>query len=268
MPNQPAVTLCLLTFSDYSHLVRRMLDSVRNHCGREQYRLVVGANTPGRGTLDLLQRRCSSGEIDQLIVSEQNLNKCPMMRRMFAEVRTEYIWWFDDDSCVTEDSALAGWLEAARASPPSTVQWGLEAWCDSTSGFTDLDDPLAFVRSASWYRGLPPPSWRPGGKGEFDFDGLGIGDGRWFFVVGGCFMIRTSAVRQMDWPDRRLSFLGEDVFLGEAIRQQGWTLGNLGALGVAVNTAPRRGTALQTLQLHPDGETGISVWTKQRAAMP
>jgi hypothetical protein len=260
---EPAITICVLTFSDYPHLVRRMLDSVRNHCQRAHYRLVVAANAAGRETLQLLETRYGSGEIDQLILSETNLNKCPMMRRIFNQVRTEYIWWFDDDSYVIDDDALPGWLEAARASPPSTVQWGLEAWCDCTSGFTDLDDPLGFVRSASWYRGLPPPSWRPGGKGEFNFDGLGIGDGRWCFVVGGCFMVRTRAVRIMDWPDRRLSFLGDDVFLGEAIRQQRWTLGNLGSLGVAINTAPRRGTALRTLRLTPDLEAGVSVWTSE-----
>lgn len=268
MSGGPAITICVLTFSDYPQLVRRMLDSVRNHCQRAHYRLIVGANAAGRETLELLKNRHSGGEIDHLILSETNLNKCPMMRRIFDEVHTEYIWWFDDDSYITDDGALSGWLEAARASPPSTVQWGLEAWCDCTSGFTDLGDPLAFVRTASWYRGLPPPSWRPGGKGEFDFGGLGIGDGRWCFVVGGCFMIRTRAVRTMDWPDRRLSFLGDDVFLGEAIRQQRWTIGNLGSRGVAVNTAPRRGTGLRTLQLPPNPDVGVSVGTNRVTPYP
>jgi GT2 family glycosyltransferase len=247
MDPRPAITICVLTFSDYPHLARRVLDSIRRHCQRSDYRLVVGANAVSSATLQLLQSRYSAGEIDQLIVSETNLNKCPMMGKMFPEVGTEFIWWFDDDSCITDNCALPRWLETARASPPSTVQWGAQAWCDTTAGFTDLDDAVAFVRSASWYRGLPPPFWHPGGKGEFNFQGLGIGDGRWLFIVGGCFMIRTTAVRQMGWPDRRLSFLGEDVFLGEAIRQQGWSLGNLGTPGVALNTEPRRGTALTTM---------------------
>jgi GT2 family glycosyltransferase len=247
MDSGQTITICVLAFSDYPHLAQRVLDSIRTRCQRLDYRLVVGANAVSSATLKLLQSRYRAGEIDQLIVSETNINKCPMMVKMFSQVSTDYIWWFDDDSYITDDDALFRWLEAARASPSSTVQWGAQAWCDTTAGFTDLEDAVAFVRSASWYRGLPPPFWHPGGKGEFNFQGLGIGDGRWLFIVGGCFMIRTMALRQMDWPDRRLSFLGEDVFLGEAIRQQGWSLGNLGTPGVAVNTEPRRGTDLTTL---------------------
>jgi GT2 family glycosyltransferase len=244
---RPVVTICVLVFADHPDLARRVLDSIRGHCRRAQYRLVVGANAVSEETMELLQARHRAEEIDVLVVSQINLHKCPMMRRMFQHVKTEYVWWFDDDSYIAEDGALDSWLEAARSSPPSTVEWGPQAWCDYSSGFTDLEDPVSFVRTAPWYRGLPPPSWRPGGKGEFNFQGLGIGDGRWLFVVGGCFMIRTRALHEMNWPDPRLSFLGEDVFLGEAIRQQGWNVCNLGAPGVAVNTEPRRGKNLSTL---------------------
>ena len=42
------------------------------------------------------------------------------------------------------------------------------------------------------------------------------------------------------WPDPRLLRSGDDVFLGEAIRQQGWEFCNLEE-GVAIDTEPRRG---------------------------
>lgn len=54
-------------------------------------------------------------------------------------------------------------------------------------------------------------------------------------------MIRTAAVRALGWPDPRLFKMGDDVFLGEAIRQQGWGLENLGMLGIAIGTGPGRG---------------------------
>jgi GT2 family glycosyltransferase len=162
-----------------------------------------------------------------------------MMRRMFEEIETEFIWWLDDDCYIIEPATLAHWLKQSLAAPGSTVMWGQMAFCGH--GFTDIGDVFGFVRTASWYRGLPPPSWYPGGKGEFNFQNKGTGDGRWFFVVGGCWLIRTWAVRALDWPDKRLIKLGDDVFLGEAIRQNGWALENIDTPGVAINTQPRRG---------------------------
>src|SRR5437867_34003 len=159
---QPLVTICVLTFGGYSGLARQTLDSIQRCCLRTEYKLVVGANAVCAETSRLLTARHEAGDIDRLIVSATNLSKCPMMRRMFAEIDTEYIWWFDDDSYITEPGALAQWIRAAP-------------------------------------------------------------------------------VRALDWPDHRLLRTGDDVFLGEAIRQQGWDQRDLGPLGVALDTEPRRG---------------------------
>jgi GT2 family glycosyltransferase len=239
----PRVTICLLTFGDYPDLASRALDSIRRHCPRADYRLVVGANAVCAETLRLLRARHEDREIDELVLSPTNLSKCPMMRRMFARIDTEYIWWFDDDSHITEPGALTRWLQIAETSSPSTVLWGAMACCGHPASFAGAADARSFVRSAAWYRGFPPPSWRVGGGGEFNFRGLELGNGRWLFVLGGCFMIRTSAVRALDWPDPRLLRTGDDVFLGEAIRQQGWEQRNLTPLGVALDTEPTRGPA-------------------------
>jgi hypothetical protein len=237
----PKVTICGLTYGEYPQLIRRLIESIQRHCSRSEYRLVVGANAACSETLDYLRGLESKGEIDCLIVSALNLNKNPMMRRMFEVIDTEFIWWFDDDSYITEPGACARWLQHASAAPDSTALWGEAAYCGHRLGFSEVEDVLGFVRSAAWYRGLPPPSWQPGGKGEFNFENRGTGDGRWIFVVGGCFLIRTLAVRAMDWPDRRLVKQGEDVFLGEAVRQQGWDLADMPNRGVAINTESRRG---------------------------
>jgi len=220
-----------------------VIESIRHCCPRSQYYLVVGANAVADETLNYLSKHLDAGEIDRLIVSPDNINKCPMMRRMLKEVSTEFIWWFDDDSYLTDPKAFERWLNCAQSSPASTVMWGEQQWCQATHGFTYLNEQatLAFVRTAGWYRGLPPPSWRPGGKGEFNYRGQGTGNGWWGFLTGGCWMIRTSAIRALDWPDPRLTKMGDDTFLGEAIRQQGWEIMNIGSPGVAINTEPRRG---------------------------
>jgi hypothetical protein len=239
---EPKVTLCVLTYGDYCHLATRVIESIRNHCPRSEYKLVVGANAAGEQTSNYLDGLRVSGAIDQLILSPVNLNQCPMMRRMFANVETEYVWWFDDDSYLTEPGTFSRWLAAAERAPEHIVLWGPLAWCDHPLGFApDLENVTAFVRSAVWYRGLPPPSWKPGGKGEFNFNGRGTGDGTWVFVPGGCWLMRASVIRSLDWPDRRLIKMGNDVLLGEAIRQQGWGLEHIDPAGVAINTEPRRG---------------------------
>ncbi|MBI4659578.1 MAG: hypothetical protein HY735_12125 [Verrucomicrobia bacterium] len=244
---KPRVAICLLTFGDYPQLARRALDSFQTNCKRSLYKLIVGANAVSHETLRLLKARQAVGDIDHLIISGTNLCKYPMMRRMFECIDTEYVWWFDDDSFVTGRRALSQWLQAADSASKPTVLWGELARCNHPLAFTDLEDPLGFVRSAPWYRGLPPPSWRAGGKGEFNFQGKGQGDGRWFFIFGGCWMMRTCALRALDWPDARLRHRGGDALLGEAIRQQGWEMANVGALGVAINTEARRGAGRDLL---------------------
>jgi len=237
------VTICLLTYGDYPHLARRAIESIRNHCPKSEYQLVVGANAVSEETSKYLEDLHAGGEMDHLIRSPANINKCPMMRLMFERVNTELVWWFDDDSYITSPDAFTRWLGTAFDAPDSAVMWGRLCRCRTPWDFTDLDDVVSFVRKASWYRGLPPPSWRPGGKGEFNFENRNSGDGRWDFIVGGCWLIRTSALRALDWPDRRLIKLGDDVLLGEAIRQQGWQLGNIGSPGVVINAEARRGRA-------------------------
>jgi hypothetical protein len=243
LKTRPEVTVCVLAYGDYPELIRRAVGSIRDRFPPGRYELAVGANSPGAATLEYLSGLQREGALARLTVSTTNLNKCGMMRRMFERVRTPWIWWFDDDSYVTDSSTFDRWLSIARRASARTMMWGQLAECDDPAEFTDLPDAVDFVRRAEWYRGLPPPDWRPGGKGEFDHEGKGRGDGRWIFILGGCWLIRARAVRALGWPDGRLVKLGDDVFLGEALRQQGWQMENVGSAGICLNPEPRRGEA-------------------------
>lgn len=219
----PAVTIAVLTYGDYPALARRAIDSVLAHCRRASYRLVVGANAVGTETRDYLKGLKARGAIDRLILSPVNINKCPMMRRMLRGVRTPYVWWFDDDSYVTSADALPERLRVARSAPPYEVIWGEVFGFGAEEHFSGGADVSGYVRRAPWYRGLPlPPDC-------------------WVFATGGCWFARTAALRALRWPDRGLVKRADDILLGEAIRQQGWTMGNIGPYGVRVNTETRRG---------------------------
>ncbi len=241
MNTAPRVTLFVLTYGNFPELAKQTIGSILRFCNRQHYLLVVGANAVGEQTRGYLQSLYQQGDIDRLYLSTDNLNKCPMMRQMFADLSTEYAWWFDDDSYILEESALEYRLAIADAAPPEEVLWGHQFFFGNENDFSYGTDVGSFVRSAAWYRGLEPPSWNPGGKGETDFEGRGCGDGRWFFITGGNWWMRSESIRNLDWPDPHLVKRNDDVFLCEAIRQQGWSFRDIGPAGVAINTAPRRG---------------------------
>ncbi|MEP6670853.1 MAG: glycosyltransferase [Chthoniobacter sp.] len=243
--NPASVSICVLTYGDFPDLARRCIESILKHCPRSDYRLLVGANAPNERTKEYLEALEAEGTIDTLICSAENINKCPMMRRLFEQVETEYIWWFDDDSWIDDPNAFALWLGVARAASPETMIWGRKYFVSHEHEFSYGRDPVEWVRRASWFSGRQPPSWQPGGKDVTDYCGRESGDGRWFFVTGGCWLIKTEAVRALDWPDRRLLKAGDDVLLGEALRQKGWTVGEvvpgLNPCGVAISDYSRRG---------------------------
>ena len=247
----PALSICVLTYGDYPELIRTTLDSIARHCHRPDYQLLVGGNAVSPATAAYLEDLHAAGTIDALILSPTNLNKCPMMRQLFARVEAPLIWWFDDDSYITDADALPARLRIAADAPAHEVQWGHMYFFGNENDFNYGHDVRTWVRQAPWYGGLEPPGWEPGGKGETDFEGRGCGDGRWFFITGGNWLIRTDTVRALDWPDTRLIKRNDDVFLTEAIRQQGWTARDIGPLGVAINTQPRRGEGedAQTMQV-------------------
>jgi GT2 family glycosyltransferase len=233
----------VLTYGPHFDLVHRCIESIRTHTDRAFYRLVVGANAVGPETDAYLRELDRTGAIDRIHRSRRNINKCPMMRRMFREVKTPFICWFDDDSYLTEPRTLERQLKLARRSSADTMMWGARAKCNHPCLFIDIPDVDKFVRTALWYRGLTPPSLRPGGRGEFNYQGTNHGNGWWEFLLGGFWLIRTRAIRALDWPDRRLKKLGDDVLLGEALRQQGWTIQHTAERGVAIDQAARRGDA-------------------------
>jgi len=239
------VTIAVLAYGDHPALARRCLESIRRHCGRELYRLVVGANAVCAETRAYLEGLRSEGAIDRLLVSETNLNKCPMMRKMVAGLETEFLWWFDDDSFVESPAALPERLRAAGSSPSDAVMWGHVFYFGNENDFSFGTDVAGYVRRARWYRRKDPPSW------------AGSGDGRWFFPTGGCWFIRSSAIRALDWPDPGLIKRNDDVLLAEAIRQQGWEFRDIGPCGVAVNTEPRRGEGEDRETMEKQMATGM-----------
>lgn len=221
------VTICVLFYGDFPELARRFFRSLHTHTPSGLYELRIGLNAVGETTKRLAGEAARHIPGTRIFESRENLFKCPMMRRLFFHppITSRWAIWFDDDSYVTRGDWLAGlalhleqFPEAAIFGKPLFVKPG--------------PDTLRFVQNASWYRGLPwltrPHPSRGGVQPIFKF------------VAGGFWAFRTEALRGLDWPDPRLIHNEEDYLLGEALRQNGFSMRPYTG-GVAINRAARRG---------------------------
>jgi hypothetical protein len=178
--------------------------------------IFVGANAPSQQTDAVIAEYLAAGKIDRVFRSEHNRNKCPAMREMFAEVLTPLIWWFDDDSHIEALSAFDRWLDAAVDLPLTVGAWGHVFYIGGS------DYLKTQSRSAPWFKGLP----------FID---------NWWFPTGGCWMARTEAVHKLGWPHVGLVKRQDDVLLGEALRQNGYSIKDIGPSGVRISDHDRRG---------------------------
>lgn len=235
--SNPPVTICTLAYGDYPTLIQRCIESIQKCCDRSQYQLIVGANAVSDETRSYLEQCRQDKVIDDIIWRDENINKCPMMALMFEKVTTKYIWWFDDDSYVCRKDALEKRVNMAEASSHDVVMWGHQYFV-TLEDFSQGTNVQKFIKSASWYGGKPIPTTQE----------------RWLFITGGNWFVKTDAIRKIQWPDSRLIKAADDVLICEAFRQQGLQCQDIGACGVFINTAKRRGSGedIQTMKYQID----------------
>ena len=232
----PQVTICVLLFGEYPHLAKKTIGSVLEHCNDSDYQLFVGCNACCDETLEYVN---GLSQIDRLFVSEQNLNKCPMQRKMFAEIETEFVWWFDDDSYIIDPAALTTRLAYASRANPDHVLWGPTFVWESQEGFNLGVDVRPWIRAQAWYSGEPIPH---------------DSTHNWFFVIGACWFARMSLIRELDWPPEEFLKPGDDALFCEAIRQKGYQYIGIGECGVEFQTEERRAPETKEMMLHQVGK--------------
>lgn len=222
--NTPVV-VCVLMYGNYPDLHRQCLQSLIEYTPAEAYTLRIGCNEVCPATMSWLHKLQQELPI-RLFVSDRNIMKYPMMRRMFADLDPEsqpFLSWFDDDSYVT-----GPWLQAAMA----YMQDHPEIVCIGKQYYTHINkgNMVEWAEKEPWYTGRPwaldntkcPP------LPKFDF------------CTGGYWTIRTSAIKKLDWPSKSLYHNGGDAALGGALYQNYMEIGQCYDF-VQISKAPRRG---------------------------
>jgi hypothetical protein len=216
-------TVCVLLYGNYENLARRCLESIRPWVDRNRVELRIGLNEVCEGTRNYVMRDFGKATI---IESNPQIYKYPMMRRLFNEppLSTDYVMWFDDDSFIADPDTSAVLDTVERQMNSCHMLGSLYR-----IGYTPKQQ--AWLKQQPWYRGLPiknPAS----------------------FITGGWWTIRTSVIKEYNWPIPELVHCGGDVALGQLLHQNNLTTLNCRP-GIAINagdshrdcSAERRGAS-------------------------
>jgi len=166
---------------------------------------------------------------DLVVEHQTNKFKYPVMRELIYKkpVSTEWFIWFDDDSYVTDKR----WLPKLEETIDKTYDDGgrlygqIYRW-DLRAGQKE------WIEAAHWYRNKPFLTATKGADNVHTIK----------FPTGGYWAVPYENLIDLFWPDERIVHNGGDTMLGEAVRQQGYSVVGCHA-HVKVNDGKRRGAS-------------------------
>ncbi len=209
----PTFTICILFYGSYLKLAERCLESILKLPAAAYATIRVGFNACTSNIVDYVEKRLVESAVPHLSFhSQTNIGKYPMMRRMFHDasqpITTTHVIWFDDDSYLKNPSEA--WVTSLKevAARPSVSMFG-----KVFSGIFGGNQHL-WIEQQPWYKGKPiQQGWPSAGKYYTKS-----------FVVGGWWCIKMDVLREIDWPPPNIIHRGGDMMLGEALRQNNYTV--------------------------------------------
>lgn len=224
------LTACVLLYGDYLDLAARCLNSLLPNSGIQ---VIVGLNQCSPATVAYVEelRKRYPAQV-AVVMSDKNIHKYPMMRRMFygpgSAIRTTHVAWFDDDSYLTV--SVDDWAAHVRKAFGSFEVLG-SIYSQSLQGCQ-----ADWIEDQPWYRGH---SVRAKSTEQMRQRRQRPKPYSVRFATGGYWVADMKSLRLYDWPLTILDHNGGDVMLGELCRQQNLRLVH-DKYGVAIN-ADRNG---------------------------
>lgn len=210
-------TICLLMYGDYPELHRVAVGGLmRSDLRYSDVR--IWCNVVCVESLRMLLTALPSGW--WIYINDENRPKYRLMRDMVHDgscpIETPWVTWLDDDTLLMKPN----WAIYTRE---HLLAHRNIDFCGKETNGRFYPGAYNVVKSASWYTGAR------------------FGKGISRHVYGAYWWSKTEIMRELDWPDRRLSHNGGDWLLSEALRQQGYTQADL-SYGIKVQLhAKRRG---------------------------
>jgi hypothetical protein len=204
---QGKFTVFALTYGNHTKLARRCFQSIADRVDPSRVDSIrIGFNAVTDETLLAARDIFADCPVPVLGYNPgTNVMKYPLMRKMFYDpdhpVKTEYVMWFDDDSCI-----------AAHAGQEFFSHVDLKMRADKATLLGDLwimrfvGNQKKNISKQLWYTGKP---WHR----QHNTDVMK-------FATGGWWTARFDVLRKWDYPWPALRHNGGDTTLGEMLRQQ------------------------------------------------
>jgi len=216
------IAVFALFYGDHLELHDRLMSGLEGSLKLPGVKLTVWLNSVSSRCADRIAKGVAELGGD-IAYRGDNVPKYDAMRTMFqplkATANTDWVVWFDDDTLIEKPD----WVSVTSnyiLAHPAAVYLGERWFINWMSGQWE------FIQKSTWFRDKPAELIK--GKPGINF------------AQGAYWWLKSTAMRDLDWPDPRLSHNGGDTLLGEAIRQQGWPFDKF-SYGVKPNKAPRRG---------------------------
>jgi len=207
----------VLCYGDYPQLAKRCLTSIAEHARPGSVaEVIVICNVVSPATLAVIEEiRSQSLQVpSRVVIRTENPRKYPAMREVFhgtPQIATQYVMWFDDDSCIRPGFAgsffdyMAGQLNQG----PSLFVGQPWRWPLSAA-------QQQWIPTQPWYCGRPIKRM------------VTFGQGAWWIMA-------MSLIRDVDWPPENFEHSGGDVMTGVMLDQREIPILRLGSHFVAIN---------------------------------
>lgn len=210
------LTVGIVGYGDYPHLMERLLESLWRTVPPARLDIRIALNQVSQATVEVIDRFPATW-ISFVDSSEENRFKYPAMRTLIYEgppITSEYLIWFDDDCHCVRDHWLIALAEKIIANPQGGI-FGIPFLHNFAHYRTPAHDPVEWFKKGKWWRDKPFFNRR----GQEDPQGTCIK-----FVSGGFWAAPMAAIRAAGVPDERLLNNGGDATIGEMIHQQGYSI--------------------------------------------
>lgn len=196
-------TVCVLLYGNYPSLAKRVLESLSSTHLVKEFRL--GLNAVSQDTSSFVHDWMGAQNNPvtcYMPCHAGNVGKYPLMSRMFADMSTAFVMWFDDDSYL--GSVDKCWWETVKI---------------NASAF-DVYGSLHRIRQrGKQYLAIPQQPW---------FNGKPVAANHIYsFATGGWWVGNVEFLRKWNYPFPQLKHNGGDSILGELVRQQKARLGQV-----------------------------------------